>query len=320
MRPRFSAFSLVDLLFASSAIVLLMAVAVPSAARIRELGKRSLCGANLAGIGAAAKVYATVNRESWPIPAFKNSAIDREGIDYVYGYEPDGFHGSVGWRRSQPSSPAESEAGGWTQLSTTRAYWMLVRSGEVPVKQFVCPSGGDVPDPAADVELYYDFFYVAHISYGYLVPFGPLDTRPREGKDHRQILAADKGPWYLLVEPFPPEWRRAGPNNTPILPNHAPSFWRPFNSPNHGGRGSGEGQNVLVADGSVSFTRIPAVGADSDNIYTLMANHSGLPGTIFNPRWHGEPPFQAPTPPYPGEDAWGSGAGRHSTTDSLIYP
>jgi prepilin-type processing-associated H-X9-DG protein len=189
---------------------------------------------------------------------------------------------------------------------------MLVRAGAVPVKQFICPSSGDLPDPAADVELYYDFFDIGHVSYGYQVPFGRLDTRPREGMDHRQVLAADKGPWY---RPTPvPDWR-AGSQATPVNLNHAAIFWRPYNSPYHGGAGNGEGQNVLFADGHTAFERIPAVGVDHDNIYTLMVNNWSI--VPFN-RIHGETPHQRRPPPYPGQNALGTR--RQSTTDSLIYP
>jgi hypothetical protein len=94
--------------------------------------------------------------------------------------------------------------------------------------------------------------------------------------------------------------------------------WRPFNSVNHGGQSNGEGQTVLFADGHTLFARIPAVGINDDNIYTVISDQwNGLP---YN-RIHGDWPHTSPAEnPYPGQDAFGSGAGKYASTDSLIYP
>lgn len=201
-------------------------------------------------------------------------------------------------------------------MSVTRAYWMLVRSGDVTVKQFICPSSlDDLPDPTEQIDLYYDFTGYGNISYGYQVPFGPRDTRPRDGMDHRQILGADKGPFYTNVRPpdIIPAW------DPPVLLDDPPMKWRPFNSVNHGGQGNGDGQNALFADGRVAFVRIPAVGIDDDNIYTVISDQWGV--VPYN-RIHGDTPHGSATggPPYPGQNAFGSGAGKYATTDSLIYP
>ena len=321
MRARFHAFSLVDLLVTAAAAVLLFSIAVPTGARVRELSKRSVCGVNLAGIGAAAKVYAASNNDQWMIPPFKRGMIDNGGIDYVNDssvtdvYEP----GAVGYNRYYPSTsetPICPNCGS-TAMSTTQAYWMLVRSGDVSVQQFICPSNlDDVPDPTEQIDLYYDFTGYRNISYGYLVPFGPRDTQPREGMDHRQIVAADKGPFY--VSSHRPHFESAGENGGPIDLTDPPANWRAFNSFNHGGQGNGDGQNVLFPDGHALFVRIPAVGVDNDNIYTVMTDEwSVLP---FNRIYGDTPHHSADVNPYPGQNALGVGAGKYATTDSLIYP
>jgi hypothetical protein len=321
MRARFCAFSLVDLLVSAAVAVLLFSIAVPTGARVRELSKRSVCGVNLMGIGAAAKVYATSNNDQWMVPAFKRSEIDRDGIDYLAGYrinEPPTDPGEVGYERSFPTTsetPLDPNAGS-TAVSTTRAYWMLVRSGDVTVKQFICPSSlDDSPDPTEEIDLYYDFASYRDIGYGYRVPFGPRDTQPREGMDHRQIVAADKGPFYLSSSL--PRFSNAGEDGGPIDLDDPPTYWRLFNSPNHGGYANSDGQNALYGDGHVSFVRIPASGIDNDNIYTLMLNEWS---TMYG-RIHGDTPHQsAAYNPYPGQDAFGYGAGKYSSTDSLVYP
>lgn len=193
---------------------------------------------------------------------------------------------------------------------------MLVRSGDITPKQFNCPSSGsDLPDPTEQIELYYDFADYRNISYGYLVPFGPVDTRPRSKADSRIVYAADKGPFYQDVHL---DFLTGGPGGTAIEVSHPPSFWRRFNSPNHGGIGYGEGQNTLHADGHVEFYQRPPSGIDEDNMYTLMSDEwSVLP---YN-RTHGDSPHQsAATNPYPGKWTFGPLNTNYSTTDSLIYP
>ncbi|MFH1107841.1 MAG: hypothetical protein V1790_01395 [Planctomycetota bacterium] len=324
MRARFCAFSLVDLLVTAAVAVLLVSIAVPTGARVRELSKRSVCGVNLMGIGAAAKVYAASNNDQWMIPPFKRGMIDNGGIDYLAGaavHDPPIEPGEVGYERFRETtseSPICPNCGS-TAMSTTQAYWMLVRSGDVTVKQFICPSNlDDVPDPTEQVDLYYDFTGYRNVSYGYQVPFGPSDTRPREGMDHRQIIAADKGPYYLWTPSTTnPNWDVG--QNGPITLDDWPKAWRPFNSSNHGGQGNGEGENALYGDGHASFVRIPAVGVDDDNIYTVIDGQGW--GVVPYNRIHGDTPHQSPdVNPYPGQNALGVGAGKYATTDSLIYP
>ena len=149
---------------------------------------------------------------------------------------------TAGLRLNDAGSPA---------VSTTRAYWMLVRSGDVTVEQFICPSSGDDRDDTENLDLYYDFQLLENISYGYQVPFGPRDTQPREGMDNRQIVAADKGPWYLNTTRA--LFEEAGRTGAGITLDDSPKDWRQFNSNNHGGKSNGEGQNCLFADGHASF-------------------------------------------------------------------
>lgn len=320
VKGKLVAFALIDLLVTAAVTVVLLSLAVPTLSRARELSKRSVCSVNLAGIGAATKIYATSNKDQWMVPPFKQGAIDNEGIDYLAGVHvniPPTDPGEVGNAREyQTTSETPNSNTGSTALSVTRAYWMLVRSGDVTVKQFICPSSlDDVPDPTEQIDLYYDFTRYRNISYGYQVPFGPSDTRPREGMDHRQIVAADKGPFYLLGSD--PNFLTAGEDGGPIDLDDPPKNWRPLNSANHGGARNSDGQNALYGDGHASFVRIPASGIDNDNIYTLMLNDWS---TIYG-RIHGDTPHQsAAQNPYPGQNALGDGAGKYSSTDSLIYP
>lgn len=313
VKKRFKGFTLIELLVVIAIIALLISILLPSLSRARELSKRLVCAANVKGIGTTGKIYSNENQEKWMVPPFKKAAIDVNGIDYVSD-EPGAGDGDVGFERwNITTSDTQTTTTGSEVMSVTRAYWMLVRSGDITVKQFICPSAGDTEDDTENLDLYYDFTGYDNISYAYQVPFGPRDTQPREGMDNRQIIAGDKGPFY---NPATPDWNAAGVGG-PIDLNSPPKNWRPFNSSNHGGSANGEGENALYADGHANFIRIPASGIDGDNIYTLMTVNWDITG--YN-RIHGETPQEAPKPPYPGQDAFGSGAGLYSSTDSLIYP
>lgn len=317
MSKRVHGLGLVDLLATVALFVLISAVAAPVLERSRELSRRLVCGNNLKALGGAAEVYADANNGRWMTPPFAENRINKEGIHYTCNGTSGDDPACVGYAPEQDGiSDPPNPLAGRTALSTTRAYWMLVRSGEVSVNQFICPSSGDVGDPTSKVDACYDFQEYTNISYGYLVPFGPVETRPRQGRDHRMIFAADKGPFYH--EEYRPSFETAGPDGQEIDVSDPPLYWRPFNSPNHGGLGNGEGQNALFADGRVEFHAIPAIGLDQDNIYTVMIDDWFI--LPYN-RTHGESPHASASPnPYPGQDAFGPGAGRNATTDSLIYP
>jgi hypothetical protein len=313
MRRKAPGFTVVELGVVMVTGVLLFSVLIPCASRARELSKQVQCARNLKSIGVACRLYTDDKDPRWPIPGFKGTFVDGPGIQYTLG-----DYGLVGYWSDRPRQSLRQTpygSGGSTRVSVTRAFWMLVRSGDLDVAQFVCPSSSDDPDPTVDIGTYYDFMSYGNISYGYQVPFGPTDTRPRSGADNRMIYAADKGPYYFSFFGNP-DWDVG--LDGPITLDDPPELWRPFNSRNHGGIGNGEGQNCLFSDGSVNWKEIPAVGIDNNNIYTLMENAWD---SDFG-RIHGFTPFTAPTDgdPYPGQNAFGTGPGMHCTTDSLIYP
>lgn len=318
MKRKFKGFTLIELLVVIAIIALLISILLPSLSRARELSKRLVCGSNTKGIGTSAKIYANENQEKWMIPAYKRAAVDNQGIDYTNAgqIESNNDTGAVGNQRNfqSQSETAGAPGAGSLGVSVTRAYWMMVRSGDITVKQFVCPSAGDVEDPTEDLDLYYDFQGYRNISYGYQVPFGPKDTQPREGIDNRQVLAADKSPFYVSS---PVTWENS--RRTPLLIEDSPKEWQPYNSGNHGGNKNGEGQNCLYGDGHASFNRLPAVGIDSDNIYTVMRNDWQDP--LGKNRIHGDTVWTSPDKnPYPGQSAFGQGQNKYASTDSLIYP
>ena len=152
-------------------------------------------------------------------------------------------------------------------------------------------------------DVFYDFEGYRTCSYGYQIPFGRGATnkaKPSGRADPRLVVIADKGPFNRKAIPQVIEMGgvdimvdtpnetiesvysgNSGYRNTTgsnpdmvhadtlwnLLPKHAPIRWRRGNSPNHGGRGNGGGQNVFRVDGSASFKERSCVGVDNDNIY-----------------------------------------------------
>ncbi len=239
-------------------------------------------------------------------------------------------------------------------VSVSRALWVLIRRGDVEAGSFICPSSQDVVDPTSDILRMYDFKGYGYLSYGYQVPFyiEYNQCRPRQaiGVDPRMVFIGDKNPGMArhtreavefsdgtpseivafnstYVGPSP------GDGGTPLqdLPpadaatdpdglaaeNLTLEELKPFNSPNHGGRGQGQGQNVGRADSSVQFVKTPLAGVDRDNVYSAINPDEGL---LYM--------FRISTGLYPGTNIANRGCpgykgvsdNRDASTDTLLAP
>ncbi len=285
---------------------LLLSIMLPSLARARELSKRAVCAANLQGLGLGLSVYATGSSGWFPIAPHPET--DASGIGLV------DYTQAIGSYRGKESDPTAGDISLISQLpnkiSTTRNPWTLIRSGHCSTGSFICPSSNDRKNIDNNPRNYWDFGsgditgpvttaqadqFWHSVSYGYQVPYGKKG-RPSSSLDPGMAIMADKGPYSAAID--------AGLAAPLPLTNLSPGDWGPWNSPNHGGQGQGEGQNVLYADGSVRFVNSPIVGVDQDNIYT---------------QWSGDLSDQSHymigNPPTAG--------GRQiplGDTDSLIYP
>ncbi len=252
IRKKLQAFTLIELLVVIAIIALLISILLPSLSRARELSKRTVCSANLRGIGQAMYIYAQDDPGLFPCVADINTPTG--GL--MICYRPAD-------REIEPSTTGTP--------SPTVDMWTLVRQNNTTPKQFICPSTTDTPDPAQDSLAYYDFLgnpWGRYNSYAYQYQHDP--NRPQIGTSSEPTfpVMADANP-YL----------KGAINVTP--PTDRVSQFR-GNSNNHTNR---EGQNVLFQDAHVLFEKGPDVGLSGkflnvpssrgrDNCYTTHLSSS----------------------------------------------
>lgn len=247
------------------------------------------------------------------------------------------------------AAPTDQEG----DVSVSRALWILIRLGQMEPANFICPSSNeDFADPTSDIRRFHDFKGYGFLSYGYQMPYyiESNQCRPRRGidVDPRMVYLGDKNPGMTKHTREAVEFSNGddselmafnsifigpGGNGEPPLqsippanaagagglaaPELSPDDLKPFNSPNHGGRGDGVGQSIGRADGSVQFLKTPLGGIDGDNIYSMVHRSPAAPH-----------PFRIATGIYPGTDSTnkaspgfrGVSNKRHSSTDSLLIP
>jgi prepilin-type N-terminal cleavage/methylation domain-containing protein len=126
-------FTLIELLVVVAIIALLIAILLPSLGKARELSNRSVCAANLRGIGQSMIVYAGDNNECYPC------TITGTGT-------PPSINNAVG--------------------GLMHDMFMLVCNGQVGAKQFICksdPNGGAISNTPSST-VYNTSFYWANPS------------------------------------------------------------------------------------------------------------------------------------------------------------
>jgi hypothetical protein len=131
--------------------------------------------------------------------------------------------------------------------------WLLVREGLCTTGTFWCPSDEEneydetrSPNPRD----WWNFERLTDCSYSYQNQLGRASNHSKMRAD--VVVLADKSPGRVDV------YGVRAPEDEAALED-----WYQWNSPNH----EFEGQNVLRADGSVSFTTTPFCGRGNNNIW-----------------------------------------------------
>jgi prepilin-type N-terminal cleavage/methylation domain-containing protein len=281
-------FTLIELLVVVAIIALLISILLPSLARARELSKRTVCAANVKGIGTGFATYATGNNDEYPIPAAMPAT--------TVGTTVTNYAGQTGYRRGVSPVTVTPDPGETftsdSNCSTTRAFWYLIRAGASSPKSFICPSTDDQASTDDNPQDFWDFGNGAGtntvittpstnasyktISYGYQVPFGK-NGKPSPSVDQDMALVADKSSASQVLENGKTYTGGTVDPATTLTVDSPPDEWRKWNSANHGGFMDGEGQNVMYNDGHVDFVMTPLAGVARDNIYTKWS--TALNGT-----------------------------------------
>jgi prepilin-type N-terminal cleavage/methylation domain-containing protein len=255
------AFTLIELLVVVAIIALLISILLPSLSRARELSKRTVCLANIRGLGQGMHIYAQ-DGDVFPMYA----GLSSQGRVIMF----DPAKRNITTIGNIPSTNGDANA------SPTGDLWMLLRGLNSSPKQFICPSTNDQPDPAQDYTVHYDFADSNRLSYGYQY-------------QHAQATATATPPRSLGTAGTDPRWPVLGDANPKIKGGVTSSVSQDRvsafkgNSANHTNR---EVSNLLFQDAHAESCKEPGQGLAGtagtggrpyDNVYS---RHD--PGTAAN--------------------------------------
>jgi len=235
-RPR--GFTLVELLVVVAIVALLMAVLMPQLQKAMETSRRSVCAANLNGIGKALTQYGT-QQKTYPYIPLKGGG---------WGVE-------IG--TSRDTNPYVGAAA--TDRSPSACLYLLVRKKFCQRAMFICPSTEE--RETKESGSFWDFADGVKISYAFLNPYGP-ERYFDSSLDGDVPIMADSSPFF-----DPATGLRNAEAVVDLTDEEDEEVFQKGNSPNH----KKDGQNVAVINGSTTWNERANVGSDMDNIYTRAA-------------------------------------------------
>ena len=233
------AFTLIELLAVIGIIGLLLGILLPALERVRHRGYLLACAANLHTIGQAVQAYASENGGHFP------------RTRYVADDPVTWGTGSASADPFAPTGPAANDV--------TAAVWLLARQERLPTRVLVCPYN-DVfqyePDPAPPATRSNFTSVDKNLGYSFANPYPAENARLRGYAWNAALgatfaLAADKNPGTDV-------------NGSNVLSRDLATDSEEGNSTNH----EQDGQNVLYADGHVTWQSTALSGVNGDNIYS----------------------------------------------------
>ncbi|MEN6424499.1 MAG: hypothetical protein ABFE13_03995 [Phycisphaerales bacterium] len=170
-----------------------------------------------------------------------------------YASDHDGFLPAVAMTPGSPWWKVGDQ--GQENQSNTRRFWLLTKQGYVEPSRFFCPGrreGRTLNFDGFKIQSFNDFPSSAYIHFSIRIPCPTSNERDLQRKG---VLMADRNP---LSEGLPSDLSTG-------LSIQLCEEVMTANSANHKGRG----QNVLLYDGSVEFTRQRRVSNFDDDMYLL---------------------------------------------------
>lgn len=240
-------FTLIEILVVIGIIGVLLAIFLPLAEKARHRAYIAACANNLRQIGQGIQMYANTNQGQYPRTRFVRGAALTRGT------------GSA-------SADAFSAASGVVVNDVTAPFWLLARIEHLPAAVFICPYNDETSYQAdrADPQVTGNFTdYHRNLGYSYANPYPDAAA---ESAGYR-LTAKLPGDFGVAADLNPGQTGRSDP--AVVFVSSVNAVTVRGNSVNH----EQHGQNVLYADGHVTFALTPLAGAGGDNIYT---NSAGL--------------------------------------------
>jgi prepilin-type N-terminal cleavage/methylation domain-containing protein/prepilin-type processing-associated H-X9-DG protein len=237
-------FTLIELLVVLSIIGVLMGILLPAMEHVRHQGYIDKCASNLRQIGLAISMYANENQGNYPRTLYVAGAPLTTGTGI--------------------NSPDSFQPGGVSANDLTAAPYLLLKSQHLPPEIFVCPYNDDTnySVDTADPQQHSNFTdWTKNLSYSFANPY---PTAAVAGAGYR-LTSHMRGDFPVAADFNPGVTAFA--NVTLAKPGLSSSQMEVSNSRNH----EQDGQNVLYADGHVTFQDNCLCGISQDNIYTNTA-------------------------------------------------
>lgn len=239
------AFTLVELLVVIAIIGVLMGILLPAMEHVRHQGYIDKCASNLRQIGLAISMYANENQGNYPRTLYDPAQPLTAG---------------TGFNAADPF-----QAGGVSANDLTAGPYLLLRSEHLPADIFICPYNDDTNYfvDQADPSKHSNFTdWTKNLAYSFANPYPTLAV----ANSGYRLTSHVRGDFPVAADLNPGVTAYANVTSAQIGGSERVN--EPANSRNH----EQDGQNVLFADGHVSWDLNCFVGIGQDNIYTNQAN------------------------------------------------
>lgn len=267
MRTR-RGYTLVEALVCTAILLLTVALTLPSLGICDRGGRLTGCAMNLTVIYKSMYQWSDDHDNRFPVAGRDGSA------DLAAGVIPGAAAGYVvGFREGDRATGR----GAILESNLTASLWLVVRSGAVEPKAFVCPSTTDVADPLtradgkpAELKNTHDFAARRNLSYSTINMYHrALAKQWSTNAPSDFVLMSDNNANDFAGQPG---------RHTLSKGAAAADVVRAETSPNH----RGDGENFLYGDGHVAFSSDPFVGRDGDNAFAMRIAGRNAPPTLGN--------------------------------------